>query len=323
MLLNNKLTLLLIFSGFFILTTCKKVEKVMMVTTGTISDADFNSVKISGQIIDLGEGATQYGHYYSKIPNETNYGIKTQLGTPSKTGTFTSQLTGLAAGTNYYIKAYISDRTKTVYGKEIIFSTVQQLADIDGNIYQIVSIGTQVWMKENLKVTKYRNGNIIGTTFPASLNILNETAPKYQWAYFGDESIVATYGRLYTWYAITDSRGICPTGWHVPSDNEWTTLTNYLGSESTAGGRLKETGYIHWVTPNTGATNESGFTALPGGYRTANGNFVYIDYCAIWWSATEYNILNGWYRYLDNTSTIVYINGSNKSDGYSVRCIKD
>src|SRR4029078_12512714 len=137
--------------------------------------------------------------------------------------------------------------------------TPATVTDIDGNVYHTVTIGTQVWMVENLKTTKYRNGDLIGTTIPATLDISSESTPKYQWAYKGEESNVATYGRLYTWYAVADSRNVCPTGWHVPSDAEWTTLTTYLGGESVAGGKLKENGTVHWESPNTGATNESGF----------------------------------------------------------------
>ena len=100
--------------------------------------------------------------------------------------------------------------------------------DIDGNAYRTITIGTQVWIVENLKTTKYCNGDLIGTTTPATLNIEDESTPKYQWAYDGNESNVATHGRLYTWYVATDSRNVCPVGWHVPSDAEWTTLTDYL-----------------------------------------------------------------------------------------------
>src|SRR5664279_2839934 len=119
------------------------------------------------------------------------------------------------------------------------------IENIDGNVYTSVNIGTQVWMVGNLKTTKYSNGELIGTTTPATLDISLETTPKYQWAYDGNESDVSIYGRLYTWYAVTDSRNICPTGWHVPTDAEWTTLNTYLGDDSVAGGKLKETGITH------------------------------------------------------------------------------
>jgi len=138
------------------------------------------------------------------------------------------------------------------------------VTDVDGNVYHTVEIGTQVWMVENLKTTKYRNGDLIGTTTPATLDISSEATPKYQWAFEGNESNVNTYGRLYTWWAVTDIRGVCPTGWHVPTEDDWITLTTYLGGEDVAGGKLKEAGTTHWWAPNEGATNSSGFTALPG-----------------------------------------------------------
>jgi uncharacterized protein (TIGR02145 family) len=123
------------------------------------------------------------------------------------------------------------------------------IKDVDGNVYTSVTIGTQVWMVENLKTTKYRNGDLIGTTNPATLDITGETSPKYQWPHDGNESNVATYyGRLYTWWAVTDSRNVCPTGWHVPSYAEWTTLTDYLtnngyGYEGTGGDIAKSMDY--------------------------------------------------------------------------------
>jgi len=212
---------------------------------------------------------------------------------------------------------------------EIIFNPnldYDTVTDIDGNMYKTITIGTQTWMAENLRTTKYRNGDLIGTTTPATLNISGEITPKYQWAYDGNESIAATYGRLYTWYALVDSRNLCPTGWHVPNDEEWTTLTEYLGGENVAGGKLKEISSAHWHRPNQGATNESGFTALPGGGRNQYGLFRYIGESGDWWSSTEH--------YLDticaNEVNLYYDSGSLISAFYSVkkntnsvRCIKN
>jgi uncharacterized protein (TIGR02145 family) len=199
------------------------------------------------------------------------------------------------------------------------------VTDIDGNVYNTVTIGTQVWMKENLKVTRYRNGDAIGTTTPATKNISGETKPKYQWAYRGNESNVAVYGRLYTWYAATDSRGLCPTGWHLPTDDEWTTLINYLGGQVVAGENMKEAGTAHWRNHHSQrkADNSSGFTALPGGYRGSNGIFVYIGDVGLCWSAAEYDATNAWFRslYYDYTYTSRYIN--HKYNGFSVRCVRD
>jgi uncharacterized protein (TIGR02145 family) len=195
------------------------------------------------------------------------------------------------------------------------------LIDSDGNVYKnTVTIGTQVWMTENLKTTKYSNGDSIGTTL---LDISGESTPKYQWAYDGDESKVATYGRLYTWYAVTDSRNICPDGWHVPADSDWITLATFLGGEDIAGGKLKETGTDHWLSPNTGATNETNFTALPGGYRYYTDAFNYLGNRGFWWSSTEHSESLGYYLTMSSIFGFVSRDGTNKQYGFSVRCIKD
>lgn len=195
------------------------------------------------------------------------------------------------------------------------------LQDIDGNVYNsTVTIGTQVWMAENLRTTRYSNGDSIGTT---TLDISKESTPIYQWAYDNDESNVAAYGRLYTWYAVADSRNICPEGWHVPTDDDWTTLTNFLGGEEVAGGKLKETGTSHWLFESTDVTNTSDFTALPGGYRNFDGTFAYLPYRGFWWSSTEHSSPLGYFRTMASIFDFVSRDGTNKQFGFSVRCLKD
>jgi uncharacterized protein (TIGR02145 family) len=200
--------------------------------------------------------------------------------------------------------------------------------DIDGNNYNTVKIGTQTWMVENLRSTRYRNGDMIATTTPSTLDITSENTPKYQWAYYGDENNAATYGRLYTWYTVNDSRNIAPVGWHVASNTEWTKLIVYLGGGFNSGGRFKEIGTTHWSNPNTGATNESGFTALPSGGRKGNGVFFYIGSATYWWTSTECSGCankSGVDWYLDNnfSSFGIYFGYDNPSLGLSVRCVKD
>jgi len=202
-------------------------------------------------------------------------------------------------------------------------TTINTVTDIDGNTYRTVVIGTQTWMVGNLKTTRYRNGDSICTTNPATLDINPEVEPKYQWSYNGDESNVSTYGRLYTWYAVTDSRNVCPTGWHLPTDEEWTTLTTFLGGESVAGGKIKETGITHWPSSNTEATNESGFTALPSGYRDLNGEFSFIHSFGYWWSSTESTTIYAQLRFVYSSFSNVYNGGSYKQNGFSVRCLQD
>lgn len=195
--------------------------------------------------------------------------------------------------------------------------------DIDGNVYEAIQIGDQIWMAENLKVTHYRNGD----------EIQHETNNSY-WAnlstgaycyYDNDANNADTYGVLYNWYAIEedDTRGLAPEGWRVPTDDEWQSLVDYLGGSSVAGGKMKEAGTAHWNSPNTGATNESGFTALPGGYRDYySGSFYDLGSYGYFWSATEGSAIYAWYRLLIYDNAGVYRASYYKQGGFSVRCIR-
>lgn len=221
------------------------------------------------------------------------------------------------------------DDTTKYNNKTIVYGS---MTDQDNISYKTITIGTQTWMAENLKTTKYRNGDLIETTSPSTLDLGLADSPKYQWAYDSIEANATTYGRLYTWYAVNDSRNICPMGWHIPSDEEWTTLITYLGGESVAGAKLNEAGSAHWLSSNIYSDNSSGFTALPGGYRTHNGNFIAIGYSAQWWSSTELNnaLHAYWYSIIntikgDGRCYENYVNRNDyyKSTGLSVRCIKD
>jgi len=199
--------------------------------------------------------------------------------------------------------------------------TYETTTDIDGNVYRTVKIGTQTWMVENLKVTRYRNGDTIpnvndGTEWN---NLTTGAFCDYE----NTASNSAVYGKLYNWYAVADSRNIAPTGWHVPSDVEWTTLTTFLGGEVVAGGKLKEKGTTHWLSLNEGATNETGFTALPAGRRSTDGSFSPLGYSAHFWSSTEDNGSNAWFRSLGNGYSSVGRISYSKSIGFSVRCLKD
>jgi len=185
---------------------------------------------------------------------------------------------------------------------------------------ETVTIGSQVWMKKNLNVTYYRNGDPIpNVTDPTAWS--NLTTGAYC-NYDNDESHSVSDGKLYNWYAVNDPRGLAPRGWHVPSDAEWTTLVNYLGGENVAGGKLKAT--IHWNYPNTGATNESGFTAYPGGYRNnLNGNFMEVGLYGYWRSPTGGNPNQDYVRKMSYNSTQVNRILVANTNGHSVRCVKD
>jgi len=204
------------------------------------------------------------------------------------------------------------------------FSTV---SDINNNSYKTVQIGKQCWMQSNLKVSKYRNGAAIPTGL-----IDGAWANTTSGAYAIIDNVNANdaiYGKLYNWWAVKDGRGICPTGWHVPSDAEWTTLTTYLGGEGVAGGKMKSTGIAYWNSPNEGATNVSGFSVLPGGCRLSDGSFLYIRNAAFFWSATELASNGAYSRTLDANLGGVF-NGHSSSSiggfrsvGGSVRCLRD
>lgn len=203
----------------------------------------------------------------------------------------------------------------------------------DGNQYNWVKIGDQIWMAENLAYLPSVNMVADGS---------EDAAGSYYYVYGYNGTNVAdakatanytTYGVLYNWTAAMDGeassttnpsgiQGVCPAGWHLPSDAEWTELTDYLGGTG-AGGKLKETGTTHWASPNTGATNETGFTALPGGYRLGNGTFDIIGDYGNWWSATESNASNAWYRSMNRKSSSVTSYFHSKEVGYSVRCVRD
>lgn len=198
------------------------------------------------------------------------------------------------------------------------------LTDIDGNVYRTVTIGTQVWMAEDLRTTRYWNGDLIGTTEPATKSVREEAAPKYQWPYAGDEANAATYGRLYTWFAVFDARHLAPAGWHVPTDAEWTVLVKFLGGNKAAQARLKEAGTNHWKEPNAGATNESGFTALPGGNRWDTGRFLGLGEFTHWWTATEHDSERAYRVMLKKDGPVPNFRGyADKKLGWLVRCVRD
>jgi uncharacterized protein (TIGR02145 family) len=195
------------------------------------------------------------------------------------------------------------------------------ISDIEGNLYHTATNCNQTWTTSNLNVSKYRNGDDVPQVTDATLWAGLTTGA---WCYFNNDSANGTiYGKLYNWYAVTDPRGLAPTGYHIPTDTEWTTLTTCLGGIGLAGGNMKEIGVTHWAIPNAGATNESSFTALPGGFRYFNAAFSNIGGYGYWWSTSENSTSGAWSRYLN-----YYNNASNKFDynktyGFSVRCLKD
>lgn len=208
----------------------------------------------------------------------------------------------------------------------------ETVTDIDGNVYHTITIGTQVWMLENLRTTKYLNGSPIANVTDGTewANLTNGAYCDYENTPGNSE----TYGRLYNWYAVNENRGLAPEGWHIPSDQEWKTLEMFLGmsqeqADATGnrgtdeGAKLKETGKTHWVS-GEGASNESGFTALPGGTRGwGNGSYINLAYVGYWWSSTESSSDHAWWRKLAPVDKTVNRNEERLNQGASVRCIKD
>jgi uncharacterized protein (TIGR02145 family) len=208
-----------------------------------------------------------------------------------------------------------------VFNPNLTYGTVK---DIDGNVYKTITIGTQTWMAENLRTTHYQNGEPI----PEVTNS-TEWTHLYTGAYCNylntrDKNDIATFGRLYNWFTISDKRNIAPAGWHVPSVDEWTILEGYVGGESIAGGKLRETGTTHWQSPNNEATNESGFTAVPGGERLYfDGGFGLINFDSYLWSSTESNQGYAWCLFTDTYISYASPGTDHKTYGFSVRCLKD
>ncbi len=195
------------------------------------------------------------------------------------------------------------------------------VTDADGNVYHTVQIGNQVWMVENLRTTKYNDNSPIT---PVSDNAVwgTLTTEAYCWYNNDEATYKETYGALYNWYAVNTGK-LCPAGWKVPSDADWSLLITTLGGDSTTvGGKLKETGTMHWVSPNTGADNSSGFTALPGGSHYTNGGFYLNGKYGWYWSTDESSATKAWHEYFQYNSSAIFRIAGSKSDGFSVRCIK-
>ncbi len=303
-------------------------------TTNSVESVTLTSAVSGGNISSDGY-ATVYarGVCWSTEPNPTTADNKTTDGTGI--GEFTSTLTNLSPGTTYHLRAYATNAAGTAYGEEVSFATtaLENFTDSrDGNVYEYVSIGSQVWMTENLRYLP----DIVG---PGTGS--DTTACYYVYGYDGTNVSEAkatgnyqTYGVLYNWPAAmagsasssanpSGVQGVCPAGWHLPSDAEWTVLTNLLGGSSLAGGKLKETGTSHWSSPNTGASNETFFSALPGGYRYTNGTFANIDYYGFWWCATEYATGGTWYLRMQYNNRDLVRDYYYTKLGLSVRCVRD
>ena len=333
-----KFAALIIFIGFIIFSTgCLKNNESPdpanttppVLTTDTVT-AILPTSAISGGNISSDGGApvTRRGVCWSTTPYPQITDQHTSDGTGSVA--FTSQMTNLISDTLHYVRAYAINSVGISYGNMLSFRTLKVvyygIKDIDGNLYGILDIGDQKWLNMNLRVTKYRNGDAIpSVSSDAQWKIQTSGA---LCAFDNSAANSVTYGYLYNWHAVNDSRGLCPDGWHIASESDWSKLATFLGGDSIAGGKLKSTGTIEmgsglWYEPNVKATNSVKFTGLPGGYRINYGNFYSLGNVACFWSSTDSNSVNAWNYILDANNAGLKQNFNLKTNGFSVRCCKD
>ena len=222
---------------------------------------------------------------------------------------YLNQYFRLVTNTKYYLRSYSTNSTGTAYGNELSFTTA-----IPGN-----KIDTIAWMLHNLDVTTYNNGDTIPeVTDPTAWSTLTTGA----WCYYNNDSTNnASYGKLYNWYAVNDSRGLAPAGWHIASKDDWTAMVNSVGGDPEAGGKLKSTDL--WLSPNTGATNITGFNGTPAGYRSEFGNSALLGTNAFWWTSKEHDTTTGVERSLGYNYQDCYMFYYDKHCGMSVRCIRN
>lgn len=280
-------------------------------------------ISSSGSVIN---GAVNPNLLSSKVTFEygktTSYGSSVLAIQSPLTGNImkdvSARLSGLNQGITYHFRIKAENSAGISYSEDKTFITLPR--DFDNNEYSTVYIGTQVWMGENLRTTMLNDGVPIDFA-PDKTIWVNHANPGYCW-YDNNSANKTTYGALYNWSAVNTGK-LCPAGWHVPTDTEWGKLADYLGGSSVAGGKLKESGISHWTTPNTGAGNESGFTAFPGGMRGTSGDFMNLTKNGYWWSSTGFSTTDVWRYSLDFLSSGLSGTNDNKKNGLSIRCIKD
>jgi len=330
---------------------CKKAEpeNIPLIKTDGIENSSEGIYTFKGTIVSIGNlEINEHGFYWSQSPNPEKDGTLIRLGAVNSTGSFNSIVFDVLPGTAYHVKAFAMANSVSYYGDEKSFTTPESLVhpilDFDHNVYYPVNIGNQTWLNTNLKTTHYPDGSTIQHIED---RITWFFMPWYQPAYCWYDSwgtIADAYGNLYTWPAAMNIssagdiktgivQGVCPDGWHLPSDNEWKQLELFLGMSqaevehegwrgNNEGGKMKYAGIEFWTTPNTGATNEISFGALPSGWRDGAGYFVNIRTSTRFWSSSSRGDY-AWVRQLDNNSSRINRFTTGVYEGLPVRCIKD
>ena len=302
--------------------------ELAVVTTGDVTDITHESAVSGGEVTDDGGlGVTARGVVWSGSENPTVEDNDGMTSDGTGTGEFTSDLTGLLSDQIYYVRAYATNSEGTSYGEEKSFETEREpVYDIDGNKYTTVDIGKQTWMVENLRTTKLNDGTTIKEVQDGS-SWVAKTEPAYSWYANYEVKFKDVYGALYNFYAIATGN-LCPEGWRVSTQDDWQYLIKYQGGQEVAGGKLKSTSTL-WKDPNEGATNESGFTALPAGFRTAeaqgdfeDGEFVYLTEIAAFWAYHYISGSGGRAYLLGHTIEFIGESYGDINQGLSVRCIK-
>jgi len=295
-------------------TTTNISNNLPVISTVGVTNATSSSASSGGIITsDGGSSIIEKGVCWSQSPNPT-IALPTKTSNGSGISTFTSSVFNLNPNTSYYLRAYATNSNGTSYGNEVVFSTTD---------YEGVTIGGQIWMAKNLSVPRYSNGDLIPQVSDPTQWVNLTTGA---WCWCNNDSVnYSQYGRLYNWYAVNDPRGLAPQGWHISTEQEWNVLSNYLGGNSVSGGKLKEAGTSHWNSPNLGATNSSGFTALPGGRRDIGTTFFQVTYYGYWWLSSNVSGDAAPFRSLGNTSVeMLGIGGTYfKIMGLSVRCVRN
>jgi uncharacterized protein (TIGR02145 family) len=282
-----------------------------------------NAYHISGKLLS---SSNTYGNLLSLQKISSNRTVEAKQFISEEKGSLTTVDMDYTEGDRLKFTA-VSGTYRTVFmdvptqNKTITFNFVA-CTDRDNNNYPIVEIGTQIWTAENLKTTKYNDETPIPLVSD-SLQWLGLSGAGFSWYRNNETKYKDTYGALYNFYAASSGK-LCPTGWRVSTDEDWTTLNTFLGGTGSAGGKLKESGNVHWQQPNTGATNESGFTGLPGGWRGSTSKFSEILICGEFWTSTPNTYDNGGYSYyLDYWYKAIYRENVNKKVGFSIRCVKE